>query len=175
MIFNTKLTSAVLCFAGLVISLNAGAQTPAVSSTLTASVVSLVDGKTVKKPAVDAKPGDVIEYRASYINNGKTQVERVLVSVPIPEGTTMVDKTVFPVVATASVDALTFASMPLIRTIKSADGTSRTEAVPLNEYRAIRWALNGIDAGQQVAVSVNVRVNPIVAPVTPRTSASTKP
>ena len=175
MIIVVKLVAVVLCSAGLLISLNADAQTPAVSSTLTASVVSLVNGKTVKKPAVDAKPGDVIEYRAVYINNGKTQVERVLLSVPIPEGTTMVDKTVFPVGATASVDAVTFASMPLMRTIKSADGASRTEDVPLSEYRAIRWALNGISGGQQVAVSVNVRVNPTVAFAIPRTSVSTKP
>lgn len=175
MIFNTKLAPVVLCLAGLMAGLNADAQTPAVSSVLTANVVSLVDGKTVKKPAADAKPGDVIEYRAVYSNNGKTQIERVLAVVPIPEGTTIVDKTVFPVGATASLDVVTFAPMPLMRTVKSVDSSVRTEVVPLSEYRAVRWALNGIDAGQQVAVSVSVRVNPTAASVSPRTAVSTKP
>lgn len=175
MIFKTTLNVAVLSFAGFFACLTAEAQTPAVSSVLSASVVSLVDGKTVKKLAVDAKPGDVIEYRAIYVNNSKAPVERVLASVPIPEGTTLIVKTASPADASASVDAVTFAPMPLTRTVKLADGTVRTEAVPLSEYRSVRWALASIAPGQQVAVSVNVRVNPIAAPAPLAGSAATKP
>jgi uncharacterized repeat protein (TIGR01451 family) len=173
MIFKTTLNFAVLCFAGFLACATAGAQTPAVSSVLTASLVSVVDGKTVKTPAVDAKPGDVIEYRATYANNSKAPIERLLALVPIPEGTTLIEKSISPEAASASVDAVTFAPVPLVRTIKLANGTTRTEAVPLSDYRSVRWALTNIAAGQPVTVSVNVRVNslPSLAPLAGAPSA----
>lgn len=175
MIFKTTLKFSVVCFAGLVGCANVSAQTPAVSSILTASIVSVVNGNTVKKPAVDAKPGDVIEYSTTYANNSKAPVERMLASIPIPEGTTLLDQTAVPANAAASLDAVTFSAIPLMRTIKSSTGSIRMEPVPLGEYRAVRWALPTMAADQKATVSVNVRVNATAALAAPAASTPVKP
>ena len=175
MIFKTKLGCSAFCFAGLLVCLNVSAQTAVVSSVLTASIVSVVDGNTVKKPASDARPGDVIEYSTTYSNNSKAPIERLQASIPIPVGTTLIEKTAFPADITGSVDTVTFRPFPLMRTITSPSGGARIEPVPLSDYRAIRWALPTIPSGQKIAVSVNVRVNPTVQTAVLPTSTTIKP
>jgi hypothetical protein len=56
------------------------------------------------------------------------------------------------------VDGKTFAAAPLQRTVKAADGTEKTEPVPPSEYRAWRWTLNELPAGQTFTASVRTRL-----------------
>ena len=174
MISKKTLNFYALCVTGLITSWNTWAQTAAVTSVLTANTIKAVDGKIVKLSAADAKPGDVIEYTATYANNSKASVERLLASVPIPSGTTLVDKTAVPVDATASIDALNFMKMPLMRSVKAANGSFRSEPIPLEEYRALRWTVATIPAGQQVVVSIHVRVNSTLAFSAPQASTSVR-
>ena len=174
MISKKTLNFYALCIIGLITSWDARAQSPAVTSMLTANIIKLVDGKTVKLSAADAKPGDVIKYTATYANNSKASVERLLASVPIPSGTTLVDNTAVPVEATASIDALTFMKMPLMRSVKVASGSFVSEPIPLEEYRALRWTVATIPAGQQVVVSIHVRVNSTLAFSAPQASMSVR-
>lgn len=169
----------VACLAAVFLTPTVFAQTvPAsvVNSTLTAQVVSLVDGKAVSKPATDAKPGDVIEYRAVYANNTRSGINGLLATIAVPAGTTFIAGSAAPAGPTASVDAVTFAPMPLIRTVKAAGGVLQKEPVPLADYRAVRWNAGALAAGQETVVSVRVQVNSTVtAPSNSTFKPTTKP
>lgn len=169
----------VVCLAILLGTANASSQTVSantVNSSLSAQVVSSVDGKPVTKPATDAKPGDVLEYRAVYANNTKSAINGLLATIPVPVGTTFIEGSATPAGPTASVDTVTFAPMPLIRTIKGANGVLRKEPVPLESYRAVRWNAGALAAGQETVVSVRVQVNPTLdAQPGPAPKPSAKP
>lgn len=157
-----------ISFSLMVTSANVFAQASPVSSVLTANVVTVVDGKTLNKPASEAKPGDVIEYSATYANNGKTTIDRLQAVIPVPPGTVLLDKSASPTDAMASVDSTTFMPMPLSRTVKLQNGGVRTEPTPLSDYRALRWTLGAIAPGQQATVALKVRVEaPLATPVSP--------
>jgi uncharacterized repeat protein (TIGR01451 family) len=136
----------------------AWAQSP-VTSTLLAQRVETVDGKAVLKPAAQSKPGDVIEYSNTFKNGGTAAAEKLLAVVPVPLGTTLMAGTAEPAQAQASSDGVVFAPMPLMRSVRQPDGSQRSEAVPLADYRALRWELGSLAAGRSVAVSLRVKVD----------------
>ena len=147
--------------AALILGQQALAQDPVVTSSLTANRVELVNGKTVLHPATEAKPGDVLEYRATYTNRGDGAVEHLQATVPIPSGTTLIADTPMPASAQASTDARTFAALPLMRRVAKSDGSSRLEPVPLADYRALRWDVGSLNPGKATMVSMHVRINPV--------------
>jgi hypothetical protein len=51
-----------------------------------------------------------------------------------------------------------FMPVPLMRRVKKADGRVVEEAVPLAEYRAMRWPEQMVAAGATYTVSTRVRV-----------------
>jgi uncharacterized repeat protein (TIGR01451 family) len=148
--------------AALVLGHQALAQDPVVTSSLTASRVELVDGKTVLRPAAAAKPGDLLEYAATYANHGDAPVVHLQATLPIPAGTTLVADAPVPANALASTDAKTFAALPLMRHVTRADGTTRDEPVPLADYRALRWDVASLDPGKSTVLRMHVRINPPV-------------
>jgi uncharacterized repeat protein (TIGR01451 family) len=42
------------------------------------------------KPAGDGKPGDVLQYSATYRNTGAAAAAKLLATVPVPPGTTFI-------------------------------------------------------------------------------------
>jgi uncharacterized repeat protein (TIGR01451 family) len=138
----------------------AWAEDPVLTSSLSASRVETVDGKAVLQPADEAKPGDLLEYRAVYTNHGSASIAHLQATVPVPPGTTLVADSPLPAAAQASTDARNFAPMPLQRRVMTPDGKSRLEAVPLTEIRAVRWDIGSLPAGKAAAVSLHVRINP---------------
>ena len=163
----THFRQMVVCLAAMCGTAVASSQTVSantVSSSLSAQVVSVVDGKPVTKLATNAKPGDVLEYRAVYANNTKSAINDLLATIPVPVGTTFIEGSATPAGPTASADTVTFALMPLIRTIKGANGVLRKEPVPLENYRAVRWNAGSLAAGQETVVSLRVLVNPTLSP-----------
>lgn len=149
--------------AGLAFGQAALAQTPAVTSILSAQRVEMVDGKTVLKPAAQSKPGEVIEYSGTYRNGGATAVDKLQAAVPVPVGTTFIAGSAQPTSAQASTDGTRFAPLPLTRMVRQADGSERKEAVPLTEYRALRWDVGTLGAGTSAVVSLRVRIDTPVA------------
>ena len=137
------------------------AQQSQVTSELQVQRVENVDGQTVFKSAQASKPGDVLEYRVSYTNHSKSAVTGLVANLPIPTGTTLVDRSQIPPDALASTDGATFAPVPLMRTVKLADGSQRSVLVPLEEYRALRWNLGTLPAGAAKVVQARVRVNDV--------------
>lgn len=158
-----------LCFfaASLAFGPAALAQSPAVTSSLTAQKVETLEGKAVLKPAAKGRPGDVIEYSGTYRNVSAAAVNRLQATVPVPPGTTLIADSAQPALAQASTDGTRFAPMPLMRSVKQPDGKERQEAVPLAEYRALRWEIGTLAAGSSTAVSLRVRIDAPAASAKP--------
>jgi uncharacterized repeat protein (TIGR01451 family) len=148
--------------AALALALPALAEEAVVTSSMTANRVELVDGKTVLHPATEARPGDVLEYRATYVNHGGGAVDHLQATVPVPAGTTYLGDSALPNGAQASTDARSFAPLPLQHRVKGADGQWHQEAVPLADYRALRWDVGSLNPGKSAVVSLHVRINPTV-------------
>ena len=152
-------------FAAFTLGHLAQAQSSPIASQLVAQRVETVAGKAVFKPAGDGKPGDILQYSVTYRNNGAALASRLLATVPVPVGTTLVAASAEPAQAMASTDGADFAPMPLTRLVRQPDGSLRKETVPLADYRALRWEVASLPAGASTAVSLRVRIDsPASAP-----------
>jgi uncharacterized repeat protein (TIGR01451 family) len=130
-----------------------------VTVTLTANRMTTNSaGAEVAASAAQARPGDVIEYRASYRNVSASRVHGVAATLPIPPGTEYLAHSASPAAQLASLDGRTFAPMPLTRKVRLADGREVTRDVPFAEYRALRWTFASLDANKQQLVRARVRV-----------------
>jgi uncharacterized repeat protein (TIGR01451 family) len=141
----------------------AGSSAPkpgAVAVELTANRITRTQGKEVLVPAEKAKPGELIEYRARYHNDGTSEAKGLMATLPIPNGTQYVAGSASPRGVEASLDGRTFAPVPLKRTVKTPDGRTVEQEVPLAEYRTLRWPLGSLAAHDQRTVSARVRVEP---------------
>ena len=148
----------LLLAAALGLAGNAWAQPAQITSDLRVERVEIVDGKTLFKPAQLTKPGDVLEYRVQYTNRSASAVTGLVANLPIPAGTTLVARSELPPGVLASTDGAHFAPPPLMRTVRQSDG-ERQVPVPIEEYRALRWNLGTLAAGQSEQVQARVRVN----------------
>jgi uncharacterized repeat protein (TIGR01451 family) len=129
----------------------------AVESRLVArKVVAAAQGEALVE-ATTARPGDVIEYTATYRNAGKGAVRGLQATLPIPPETQFVPGSARPAGARASVDGRTFEEIPLTRTV-TREGRAVEERVPYREYRYLRWTAEQLRAGETVAYSARVRV-----------------
>jgi len=127
---------------------------------LTANRVTKSQGREVLAPAEQARPGDLLEYRALYKNDGKSEARGLAATLPIPRGTQYVPGTALPRRVEASLDGHTFAPVPLTRKVRLADGRTVTRDVPVSEYVALRWPLGALPASQSRAVTARVRIEP---------------
>lgn len=166
---NAKLTSCLLA-AGVFLAQASFAQSPTVTSTLDVRRVDTVAGKVVLQPADTVKPGDLVEYSGTYRNEGRNGVDKLLATIPVPAGTSFVAGSAQPAAAQASTDGTRFAAIPLMRTVRQPDGTTRQEPVPLSEYRYVRWELGTLRAGADAVVKLRVRIDAAEA-----TAAAAKP
>ena len=132
--------------------------TGSVAVELSANRVTKQQGKEVLVAADEAKPGELIEYRALYRNDGASEAKGLLATLPIPRGTQYVAGSALPRGVQASLDGRTFAAVPLKRTVKTPDGRTVVQEVPVAEYRALRWPLGALPSRDQRTVSARVRV-----------------
>lgn len=118
-----------------------------------------ITGADVLVATEQARPGDLLEYRAKYRNTGTAAARQVIATLPIPAtGAVFVPGSAMPSGALASIDGRHFEALPLRRWVTLPDGTREQRLVPPQEYRAIRWNLGEVAAGQVVSVSARVRV-----------------
>lgn len=120
-------------------------------------VVRATDGRESFAPADSARPGDVIEYVATYRNAGDRAVKSLEATLPIPANTELLPGTIRPATARASLDAAQFAAPPLKRTV-TREGRSVEEPVPYREYRYLRWQVAQLEPRKSVSFSARVRV-----------------
>ena len=124
-------------------------------------VVMGKDGKESFAPADEARPGEILEYRAVYFNPAKTAVSNLGAKIPIPTGTEYLPDTAKPPSAHASLDGVKYAPMPLMRKVKLPDGTEVEEKVPYREYRSLLWEIKEVKGEGAVATSLRVRLIPL--------------
>jgi uncharacterized repeat protein (TIGR01451 family) len=143
---------------------------PAVEVKLVQKKVVLGDkGVEQLADADSARPDDVIEYQATYTNRSDKAVSQVVANLPLPEGLEYVPKSARPAQGVKlSAQDRQFGTEPLSR--KSMTG--KTEPVPYNEYRAVRWTIGQIPAGKSVTVSARAKVEAVQQLKAPPTSAS---
>lgn len=110
-------------------------------------------------PSDAAMPGDTIEYQVTYTNTGATPAREVLATLPVPQaGLAYVPDSAMPAAVQASIDGVTYAPMPLVRTV-TRNGKPVTENVPAAEYRFLRWKLGEIKPGASSTVSSRMRLD----------------
>ncbi len=142
------------------------AVTNGVNVKLEQQLVARGDGKPVSKPeqaAQQTRPGDVLEYTATYSNQGAAAVKNLAGVLPVPQGLSYLPNTAKPAGLEASLDGKTFARVPLKRQVKLADGRVQEQEVPVSEYRSLRWELGSLAPGKSVSVSARMQLNPIGA------------
>ncbi len=111
------------------------------------------DGKETAAEAKEARPGDLIEYRATYTNTSKKTISGLAATLPIPKDMQFTG-TATPAGAEASTDGKTFAMMPLKRKVGD-----KVVDVPLADYRALRWRVAELPTGKSTVVTARTRVN----------------
>ena len=134
-------------------------------------VVTATDGGERYVPAEHAKPGDLIEYRATYTNQVQTNLSGVLATLPIPAGMVYAPAGITPKPVLASLDGARFEPVPIKRMVKNPDWTKALKEVPLEEYRALRWTLDALRAGQAKTVRARMRIKPAAPPIVADTRA----
>jgi uncharacterized repeat protein (TIGR01451 family) len=156
---NFGVTRAALAlFACLVLMPVFAQQTGQVESKLEARKVVLKDGKESFESGAAAKPGDTIEYVATYTNKGKTPVGKLEPTLPIPANTEFIAASQKPGDAKASTGGTQYDVIPLKRKIKQPDGKEIEQTVPLREYRSLRWFQNELAAGATATFVARVKV-----------------
>lgn len=126
-------------------------------SRLEARKVVIADGRETLADAATVKPGDVIEYVATYRNTGTRPITGLQATVPVPPDTEFVPGTARPAQAQASLDGRTFAAIPLKR-MATRNGRQVEEQVPYREYRYLRWTAGELGSGKALAFTARVRV-----------------
>jgi uncharacterized repeat protein (TIGR01451 family) len=149
--------AALLCLAAVLPAAAQGNNNPLVTKLDARKVVRAADGTESFTPAESAKPGDVIEYVATYRNTGKQPIRNLEATLPIPQNTELVDGSARPAGAKASLDAKSFAEMPLKRRVVR-DGKPVDEAVPVREYRSLRWYAAELPADKTATYIARVKV-----------------
>ena len=101
-------------------------------------------------------PGDVIEYRATYVNQSKTALP-VIATVPVPESMEYLKdsaKAKNNLAHTVALKDSQFANEPLLQKVVTASGATLSQPVPYASYRFVRWDLGKLAPGSSIEVSV---------------------
>lgn len=180
---RTRLTRILVPCAGMLVALTAGSPAlaqsaaPAAPAAIKAAepaktavsikltqhkVVKGADGKEQLLDAASVKPGDTIEYKATYTNRSAKPVNGLVANLPIPEGLQYIAKSAKPGAALvkAATKAGVYAAEPLTITVGA-----KTELVPYVEYRMLRWSLGMLPANGVTAVTARATVQTYAAPV----------
>lgn len=149
-----------LCITTLIPSTGMAAADSEVKVTLMANRVTIEsNGKEALAEAREVKPGDVLEYRAVYRNQGKQAVQNVLAVLPVPDDSlSYVPASANPQRVWASLDGRTFEVVPLMRMVTLSDGKRESRPVPVSEYRYLRWNLGELKPGAQAVVTARMRM-----------------
>ncbi len=141
----------------LAVPLHAQKALAPVEAKLEARNVTRGPGAREGSGAESVKPGDVIEYVATFRNTTDKPIRNLEPMLPLPEQTELVAGSPRPANVTAALDGRAFAPLPLKRKTV-ANGRETIETVPYREYRYLRWAPVDLAAGKSFTVSARVKV-----------------
>ena len=126
-------------------------------------VVRAADGGETLVSADAAKPGETLEYAATYRNTGKQAVTNLAATLPIPANTELIAGSARPANAQASVDGRTFAAPPLKRRVVREGKTVEVE-IPTREYRYQRWNAGELAGEKSLTFTARVKVTEAAVP-----------
>jgi uncharacterized repeat protein (TIGR01451 family) len=148
----------------LAVPLAAWAQ-PKISVSLTAEKETVVteNGRQVRKkaPARDVLPGEEILYTLKYANTGSEAATAVVVSDPIPAGTSYIPGSASETGDLVfSIDQGKSYKKPALLTyeVTTGDGKVVKRVASPEEYTHIRWTIPSIPAGGEGSVVFKVKV-----------------
>ncbi len=119
-------------------------------------------GHEEKLEAVDRiKPGEIVEYQATYRNVSTHAISQLQATLPIPAETEYVPDSARPQNVMASTNGVNYAAVPLRKKVKLANGKIEERDVPVTEYRSLRWAVGDLAAGQKTTVFARIRLAPV--------------
>jgi uncharacterized repeat protein (TIGR01451 family) len=101
-------------------------------------IVVLADGTESQQSADTARPGDILEYVASYQNSSSHVIRQLAATLPIPDGTEFVASSTLPAGALAS--TATQCVTPLPASIAACNVTTQPSA---GGQGALKWTLTG--------------------------------
>ena len=169
---GTVLVLLIAVCAALAVSEPATGQQPApngVSITITDELVLPAGdariGKAVRDSAGNliSKPGDIIRYTLTAVNNGTEPAYGVEIVDPIPRGTEYVIGSAAGVgmTITYSIDGgRFFQPPPIMYDFQKPDGTIEKRHVPADRYTHIKWLMNEpIRPRSRATATVRVRVS----------------
>jgi len=116
------------------------------------------DGRTVLEKAERAHPGDIIEYQLTYKNSGRTTIRSLTPVLPIPEGMVFIPDTTNAIRLVASLDGKSYSEVPIKREVKDDDGNVELVAVPLEEYRFLKWFIVELKSEKDVLLKARMQV-----------------
>ncbi|MBX2882660.1 MAG: hypothetical protein KTR32_22105 [Granulosicoccus sp.] len=128
-------------------------------------VVQDKNGKEVIEETSIAEPGQIMEYRLRFSNQGKSAVSGLKIIDPIPVQTTFIpesDTTEVSSVFEVSIDGgKTFERVPVTRIETQSDGSQKKIVIPPEQYTHLRWnaedALKSNGGVQEYAYRVRVK------------------
>lgn len=147
-----------------VMPLSAWAQ-PKVSITIKAEkeVSVTAKGKQVKKriAAKGVQPGEEIIYTLNYVNSGTDAAKDVIISDPIPAGTSYIPGSASETGDLSfSIDKGKTFKKPTLLTyeVKGSTGKAEKKVASPEDYTDVRWTIPQVPAGGKGAVSFKVKV-----------------
>jgi len=115
--------------------------------------VTVENGKETLAIADKVKPGEIIEYRATYKNISTGAVKNLVATLPVPKGLEYQTKTANPLAtAEATIDNITYGIVPLM-------DAEKKQPIPTKQYRALRWKLQELAAEKSIVVSARMKVS----------------
>lgn len=161
---NKLLFSLFVCFNIFFFGQVNAAQGPLQSKLSVQKVVTQDDKSELLTTATKATLGDILEYKLSYSNTGKSSLSGIVVQGPIPSGTTYIVNSAHTAVQAqleVTIDGgKTWATPPLFRDVKNADGSVTKMQIPDSEYTAIRWQVGSpLEAGKNMDFIYRIKVN----------------
>jgi len=126
-------------------------------------VTEAEDGSEAVEPAESVIPGDLIEYRIKYSNNGENAISGLVVTGPVPSGVEYVGESADSEephdLEVSTDDGETWQVEPVVRTVTDESGETREEVVPPSDYTHVRWvSVNPMDPEETQQYSYRVRV-----------------
>ncbi|MGS0742170.1 hypothetical protein ACVBEF_10100 [Glaciimonas sp. GG7] len=159
---GTSVAHAQLSVGSDAIKASKSAQQP-IQVHLTVHKVHYVNGKEILSAAVEAEPGETLEYRAVYSNTGSVALSGVLATLPISPGAVYIAQSAKPTKVMAHTkDGDAFAAVPLQQQIVAADGSSKNVDVPYADYRGLQWDLGSLKAGEKKTVVARVSIGAVI-------------
>ncbi len=114
-------------------------------------------GRQTLVSAEKTKPGELLQYVATYHNSGKAAVKNVVGTIPVPNGMEYTPDPNLKAPDMAAAADGKFAPVPLKHKVMR-NGVQVEEVLPYSAYRSLQWKLGTLAPDQKVEVKANVKV-----------------